>query len=308
GFEQPTGGHILLGGADVTGVPAYGRDVHTVFQDYALFPHMDVIDNVEYALRVRKVPRHERRARAEEALASVRLEGLGGRRPNQLSGGQRQRVALARALVNRPRVLLLDEPLGALDLKLREQMKLELKEIQATFNTSFVYITHDQSEALVMSDRVAVMNAGRFEQVGPPRELYHHPATRFVAGFVGETNQWTGEVLAPAFGSAAVRLASGSVIEGMGTVDGHRAASFVRPEAIALATDPAGLPDLPNRFAGRVSAVLFDGANSSLLIDAPDLGTPLRAALPQAGPLAGISVGTAVVAGWTPEATRIFPA
>ena len=204
--------------------------------------------------------------------------------------------------------MLLDEPLGALDLKLREQMKLELKEIQATFNTSFVYITHDQSEALVMSDRVAVMNAGRFEQVGPPRELYHHPATRFVAGFVGETNQWTGEVLAPAFGSAAVRLPSGSVIEGMGTVDGHRAASFVRPEAIALATDPAGLPDLPNRFAGRVSAVLFDGANSSLLIDAPDLGTPLRAALPQAGPLAGIGVGTAVVAGWTPEATRIFPA
>lgn len=159
-----------------------------------------------------------------------------------------------------------------------------------------------------VADCLAVMNEGRVEQVGPPRELYHHPATRFVAGFVGETNQWTGEVLAPAFGSAAVRLASGSVIEGMGAVDGHRAASFVRPEAIALATDPAGLPDLPNRFAGRVSAVLFDGANSSLLIDAPDLGTPLRAALPQAGPLAGISVGTAVVAGWTPEATRIFPA
>ena len=308
GFEEPSAGEIRIRGRSVLGVPANRRPCNMVFQSLALFPMMSVGENIAYGLRCHGVGKAEAAERTGRMLDRVGLPGFAGRSVATLSGGQRQRVAIARCLVLEPTLVLLDEPLGALDLKLREQMKLELKEIQATFNTSFVYITHDQSEALVMSDRVAVMNAGRFEQVGPPRELYHHPATRFVAGFVGETNQWTGEVLAPAFGSAAVRLASGSVIEGTGTVDGHRAASFVRPEAIALATDPAALPDLPNRFAGRVSAVLFDGANSSLLIDAPDLGTPLRAALPQAGPLAGISVGTAVVAGWTPEATRIFPA
>jgi spermidine/putrescine transport system ATP-binding protein len=159
-----------------------------------------------------------------------------------------------------------------------------------------------------MSDRVAVMNAGRFEQVGSPRELYHRPATRFVAGFVGETNQWAGETVPPAFGSAAIRLPSGSVIEGTGEVRGARGAGFVRPEAVAIASGPKALSELPNRFAGQVSAVLFDGANSSVMIEAPDLGAPLRAALPQAGPLAGLSVGTPVTVGWTVEATRIFPA
>ncbi|MEI7969720.1 MAG: ABC transporter ATP-binding protein [Betaproteobacteria bacterium] len=188
GFEQPSSGRVLVHGEDVSGVPPYERDVNTVFQDYALFPHMSVGENVEYGLMIRKVPRDERRRRAEEMLALVKLDGLYGRRPGQLSGGQRQRVALARALINRPRVLLLDEPLGALDLKLRETMQQELKSIQRQVGITFVYVTHDQGEALAMSDRLAVFNRGRIEQVGSPSEVYDHPATEFVAGFVGQTN------------------------------------------------------------------------------------------------------------------------
>jgi putative spermidine/putrescine transport system ATP-binding protein len=188
GFEQPDGGRVELAGTDVTARPPYARDVNTVFQDYALFPHMTVLQNVEYGLRVRKVARADRRARAEEALAMVRLEGYGARKPAQLSGGQRQRVALARAIVNRPRVLLLDEPLGALDLKLRQDMQVELKRIQGEVGITFVYVTHDQEEALTMSDRLAVFNRGRVEQVGTPADVYEHPANEFVAGFVGVSN------------------------------------------------------------------------------------------------------------------------
>jgi spermidine/putrescine transport system ATP-binding protein len=269
---------------------------------------MSVGENVAYGLRCRGVGKAEAAARSLRMLDRVGLPGFAGRAVATLSGGQRQRVAIARCLVLEPTLVLLDEPLGALDLKLREQMKIELKEIQANFGTTFVYITHDQSEALVMSNRVAVMNGGRFEQVGTPRKLYHHPATRFVAGFVGETNQWTGETLPAAFGSAAVRLPGGRVIEGTGRADAPRAACFVRPEAIAIASAPGDLGELPNRFCGRVSAVLFDGANSSVMIEAPDLGAPLRAALPQAGPMAGLGVGAPVVVGWTAEAARVFPA
>jgi putative spermidine/putrescine transport system ATP-binding protein len=188
GFERPDSGRILLGGDDVTGVPPYARDVNTVFQDYALFPHMTVAANVEYGLRVKKVPRAERRRRVAEALEMVRLGAHGDRRPAQLSGGQRQRVALARAIVNRPKVLLLDEPLGALDLKLRQQMQLELKGIQEEVGITFVYVTHDQEEALTMSDRLAVFNEGRIEQVGPPAAVYEQPESEFVAGFVGVSN------------------------------------------------------------------------------------------------------------------------
>jgi putative spermidine/putrescine transport system ATP-binding protein len=188
GFERPDEGTVELRGRDVSRLPPYARDVNTVFQDYALFPHMTVQENVEYGLRVKKVPRADRRRRAGEALALVRLEAFGARKPAQLSGGQRQRVALARAVVNRPQALLLDEPLGALDLKLRQQLQVELKRIQQEVGITFVYVTHDQEEALTMSDRVAVFNDGRIEQVGTPAEVYEHPASEFIAGFVGVSN------------------------------------------------------------------------------------------------------------------------
>src|SRR5215475_8804248 len=188
GFERPDAGRVELRGVDVTSQPPYARDVNTVFQDYALFPHMTVLENVEYGLRVRKVPRTERLRRAESALDMVRLSGLGGRKPVQLSGGQRQRVALARAIVNQPEVLLLDEPLGALDAKLRQEMQLELKRIQRDVGISFIYVTHDQEEALTMSDRLAVFNQGRIEQIGTPIDVYERPASDFVAGFIGVSN------------------------------------------------------------------------------------------------------------------------
>ena len=220
GFELPTAGTILLHGEDVTTVPPFDRDVNTVFQDYALFPHMTVGDNVAYGLMVRKVPKAERAAQVTEALRMVRLEGYEGRKPGQLSGGQRQRVALARALVNRPRVLLLDEPLGALDLKLREEMQIELKAIQQQVGITFIYVTHDQDEALTMSDRLAVFNQGRIEQIGAPADVYEHPATRFVAGFVGTSNLLTGD-------------AAQAIL-------GQRGTFTIRPEKIRLAE-----PDAP---------------------------------------------------------------
>jgi putative spermidine/putrescine transport system ATP-binding protein len=188
GFEEPDHGRVELGGRDVTGVPPYDREVNTVFQDYALFPHMTVGQNIEYGLKVRKLGKQERGRRCDEALEMVRLSGYGSRKPGELSGGQRQRVALARAIVNHPRVLLLDEPLGALDLKLREQMQVELKRIQAAVGITFIYVTHDQDEALTMSDRIAVFNQGAVEQIGTPAEVYERPSTPFVSGFVGTSN------------------------------------------------------------------------------------------------------------------------
>lgn len=193
GFEQPTSGSIQLYGQEVANVPPYERDVNTVFQDYALFPHMTVGQNIAYGLMVKKVPKPERERRVREMLEMVRLPGMENRKPSQLSGGQRQRVALARALVNHPRVLLLDEPLGALDLKLRQQMQIELKAIQERIGITFIFVTHDQEEALTMSDRLAVFNHGKIEQIGTPTELYEHPATSFVAGFVGTTNLISGD-------------------------------------------------------------------------------------------------------------------
>src|SRR5256884_3468396 len=185
GFERPDAGRIELGGRDITSLPPYLRDTNTVFQDYALFPHMSVADNIAYGLRVKGVPKQARVKRVQRALEMVRLTGLGNRRPNQLSGGQRQRVALARAVVNEPEVLLLDEPLGALDLKLRQEMQIELKQIQKDVGITFVYVTHDQEEALTLSDRLALLAHGQIEQLGPPEEVYERPASAFVAGFVG---------------------------------------------------------------------------------------------------------------------------
>ncbi len=204
GFELPTEGTIELAGKDVTRTPPYDRDVNTVFQDYALFPHMTVRQNIEYGLRVKKVGRAEAVDRAQEALDSVRLGGYGDRRPSQLSGGQRQRVALARALVNRPKVLLLDEPLGALDLKLRQQMQIELKELQREVGITFVFVTHDQEEALTMSDRIAVFNGGKIVQLGTPAEVYERPSTTFVAGFVGTSNLLEAEAAQRVLGRAGV--------------------------------------------------------------------------------------------------------
>lgn len=242
GFELPTSGTVELHGVDVSRRAPFERDVNTVFQDYALFPHMSVLANVEYGLRVKRVGRAERRKRALEALETVRLGDFGSRRPSQLSGGQRQRVALARALVNRPQVLLLDEPLGALDLKLREAMQIELKQIQRDVGITFIFVTHDQEEALTMSDRIAVFNAGRIEQVGTPIEVYERPASRFVAGFVGTSN-----------------LLSGSVAE---AVVGRPGTFSIRPEKIRLDTDLAvsGGPGEINA-TGTVTGVVYAGAS-----------------------------------------------
>lgn len=194
GFDRPTAGRIMLNGQDVSSLPPYERDVNTVFQDYALFPHMTVGENIAYGLMIKKVPKPERLQRVDEMLDLVRLPGLAHRKPGQLSGGQRQRVALARALINDPKVLLLDEPLGALDLKLRQQMQIELKTIQKRVGITFIYVTHDQEEALTMSDRIAVFNQGNVEQVGTPTDIYEHPTTLFAAGFVGVSNLIRGEL------------------------------------------------------------------------------------------------------------------
>ena len=246
GFELPTAGRILLHGIDVSRQPPFLRDVNTVFQDYALFPHMTVGSNVEYGLMVKKVPSAERKRRAKDALRMVRLEGYESRKPSQLSGGQRQRVALARALVNRPRVLLLDEPLGALDLKLREEMQIELKAIQLEVGITFIYVTHDQEEALAMSDRLAVFNHGRIEQVGTPAEVYERPATAFVAGFVGTSNLLTGD-------------AARAIVGQDGTFT-------VRPEKIRLA-EPGDLAgDSESTALGTIRTVVYLGSDTRYVV------------------------------------------
>jgi putative spermidine/putrescine transport system ATP-binding protein len=247
GFEQPTKGRILLHGRDVTSIPPFDRDVNTVFQDYALFPHLTVGDNVGYGLMVRKVPKTERVTRVTDALRMVRLEGYEKRKPSQLSGGQRQRVALARALVNRPRVLLLDEPLGALDLKLREEMQIELKAIQQEVGITFIYVTHDQEEALTMSDRLAVFNKGRIEQIGSPAEVYERPATRFVAGFVGTSNLLTGDVAA--------------------TILGRPGTFTIRPEKIRLASPDATSGADETSASGRIHSVVYLGPDTRYIVD-----------------------------------------
>jgi putative spermidine/putrescine transport system ATP-binding protein len=247
GFTLPSAGRVLIGGDDVSLRPPYARPVNTVFQDYALFPHMNIRDNVAYSLMVRKVAKAERERRADELLAQVELAGVGERRPAQLSGGQRQRVALARALINEPQVLLLDEPLGALDLKLREQMQVELKQIQRDVGITFVFVTHDQDEALTMSDRVAVFNRGRIEQVGTPAEIYERPATAFVAGFVGTSNLLTPDV-------------AGELVGQQGTFS-------VRPEKIRL-VDADHQAQADEVVAdGVVTQVAYAGAVSRITVE-----------------------------------------
>jgi putative spermidine/putrescine transport system ATP-binding protein len=273
GFEDPTAGTIELAGVDVSGVPPYERAINTVFQDYALFPHMTVADNVAYGLKVAKVDRAERARRRDEALEMVRLPGYGDRKPAELSGGQRQRVALARAIVNRPRVLLLDEPLGALDLKLREQMQTELKSIQGEVGITFVYVTHDQDEALTMSDRIAVFNEGRIEQVSTPEDLYEHPVNEFVADFVGVSN----------------------VLER----GGER--FTVRPEKIEVIAPGASTDGLVTE-GGRVVEVAYAGAVTRYTV-ALDGGGDLQLVRQNVGEAPGAvpSRGDDVLVGWRPQ-------
>jgi putative spermidine/putrescine transport system ATP-binding protein len=275
GFDRPTAGHVRIFGEAVEGVPPNRRSVNTVFQDYALFPHLNVRDNVAYGPMVRGVPRAPRHAAAEEMLALVKLAGFGDRRPGQLSGGQRQRVALARALVNRPRVLLLDEPLGALDLKLREAMQDELKALQVRLGITFVFVTHDQGEALSMADMVAVFNEGRIAQVGTPAEIYERPRTRFVAGFVGSSNLLPPEVTAR-FGG------------GIGWAS-------LRPEALRLTA--AGGP-----VEGSVTATRFLGAGTRVAVDIG--GLELTAIAPAGTPVP--APGTRVGLSWAPDALHLM--
>ncbi|HEX6581382.1 MAG TPA: ABC transporter ATP-binding protein [Actinomycetota bacterium] len=247
GFERPTSGRIFLDGREVSDLPPFERDVNTVFQDYALFPHMTVAQNVGYGLMVRKLPAGDRSRRVSDALEMVRLEHLGDRKPGQLSGGQRQRVALARSLVMRPKVLLLDEPLGALDLKLRQAMQIELKEIQQEVSLTFLYVTHDQEEALTMSDRLAVFNQGKIEQVGTPAEVYERPATAFVAGFIGVSNVLEGDVAA--------------------RITGSDHAFTVRPEKIAIVPLESERGASHDTTTGRVREVVYLGAVTRYIVE-----------------------------------------
>ena len=278
GFEQPSSGHVLLDGTDVTGVPPYERNVNTVFQDYALFPHMTVAENVAYGLRVRRVPAVEQRKRAQEMLALVQLEGLAERSPLQLSGGQKQRVALARALINHPAVLLLDEPLGALDLKLREAMQIELKNLQRKLKITFVYVTHDQGEALSMADRVAVFDRGRIEQLDTPRGLYMRPRTAFVARFVGGANVIEGDL--------ARRLT------------GAPQPFAIRAEMMSLDGTAAGPGDGQVGCEATVIDVQYHGASSRWQVRTDD-GTVLAVVRAESGAAAGTyAIGGKVRVNW----------
>jgi len=295
GFEEPTEGRIFLGDQDVVGLPPYKRDVNTVFQSYALFPHMSIEDNVAFGLERKGVPKAELKGRVAEMLELVGLSGFGKRRPKQLSGGQQQRVALGRALVNQPRVLLLDEPLGALDLKLRKQMQLELKRIQNEVGITFVHVTHDQEEAMTMADTIAVMNQGHIEQLGPPQELYERPATAFVAGFLGVSNLLPGTVE----GSDAVRLADGTLVRARVEGRAGRVAAGVRPEKITIGHG-GGANELP----GTVSESAYIGVATQLIIQtkagtvqvfAQNLDPGGRVPAP----------GTNVILSWAPESTFV---
>jgi spermidine/putrescine transport system ATP-binding protein len=299
GFEQPTAGEILMVGSSIAGLPPFKRDINTVFQHYALFPHMSVRENVGYGLRMRGVVRPVLEERVEQALAMVKLEQLGARSPRQLSGGQQQRVALARALINQPRLLLLDEPLGALDLKLRKEMQLELKHLQARLGITFVYVTHDQEEALTMSDRIVLMRQGRIEQVGSPRDLYDRPASRYVADFIGETNILPGSVVDGGPGRVVLRSGKNLIYGWSDTTlqVGSPAWMSVRPEAVRI--DANHVPS-PGTLGGTIVDAIYGGALTRIhvLIDSAQT---IVAHL-SAGTLT--SIGAQVGVSWEPERGR----
>jgi spermidine/putrescine transport system ATP-binding protein len=294
GFEEPTSGVIELAGRDVSGLPPYRRDVNTVFQSYALFPHLSIFENVAFGLRRKKIRGPELRKRVDEALELVGLAALGARKPRQLSGGQQQRIALARALVNHPRVLLLDEPLGALDLKLRKEMQLELKRIQHEVGITFIHVTHDQEEAMTMADRIVIMNGGRIEQQGTPAELYETPRTAFVASFLGVSNLLTGV----AVGDDRVRLADGTEVR---VPLGGRSGAVqigVRPEKLKIGDAEA------NRLAGVVAEIAYIGVSTQYIVDTPAGSVTVYVQNDRPG-MNGVSPGDRLTLGWSPECTFV---
>ena len=312
GFSAPDSGDIVIGGRSMYGVGPNRRPVNMVFQHLALFPMMNVGENVAYGLQQRGVSASEVKRRVGDMLERVGLPGSENKGVDQLSGGQKQRVAIARSLVLEPTLLLLDEPLGALDLKLREHMKIELKQLQAAFGTTFVYITHDQSEALVLSDRVAVMNHGVFEQVGSPQDLYYQPLTPFVASFVGNNNGFTGSVESTDGACATVRSSEGLALQARMHTPlnaGAQAQLFVRPEAMLLLEAGQGLADPRwTVYEALVESLLFDGANSAVLVRESLSRSALRIALPQTGQYAGLQVGQSLRFGFDPQNAVCFGA
>jgi spermidine/putrescine transport system ATP-binding protein len=296
GFEEPTSGQIFLGDRDVVGLPPYRRDVNTVFQSYALFPHMSVFENVAFGLERKGIDKAQLRIRVLEVLELVDLAGREKRKPKQLSGGQQQRVALARAIVNNPRVLLLDEPLGALDLKLRKQMQLELKRIQHELGLTFVHVTHDQEEAMTMADTIAVMNHGRIEQLGTPSELYERPRTAFVAGFLGKSNLLEGVVAAP----GVVRLPDGTEVRGDTGEHTGAVAAGVRPEKVALREGGV------NRINGTVKETAYIGVATEVVVSTAAGDLAVFHQNVEAGGVAP-PPGAQVVLSWAPEATFVIP-
>jgi spermidine/putrescine transport system ATP-binding protein len=307
GFEDPTYGTVYLGGRDVTDLPPYKRDVNTVFQSYALFPHLNVFENVAFGLRRKKIAKDEVSTRVNDAMKLVDLMGFENRKPPQMSGGQQQRVALARALVNHPKVLLLDEPLGALDLKLRKQMQLELKRIQQEVGITFIYVTHDQEEAMTMSDRFAVMRLGKIEQLGDPETVYENPATEFVAGFLGASNMLEGEVKESTDGLATVLLAAGGTVRvPVGRIPSDAASRIkvgVRPEKLTITrSDAAGAPAGANHVAGTVTMTTYIGVSHQYKIESVG-GTLMTAYVQNLGHDEAPHQGDAVDVSWNPENT-----
>jgi spermidine/putrescine transport system ATP-binding protein len=306
GFEEPTAGRVFLGGNDVTGLPPYKRNVNTVFQSYALFPHLNVADNVAYGLRRKKVPGEEIPHRVEEMLKLVDLPGFEERRINQLSGGQQQRVALARALVNVPAVLLLDEPLGALDLKLRKAMQLELKRIQSEVGITFIYVTHDQEEAMTMSDRIAVMNKGRFEQVGAPQEVYELPSSEFVSGFLGAANLLDGEIESADGSTAKVALKAGSTISLPARrlpIKQGRVRVGVRPEKLYIHEEGTSAMNGDNAIEATVRMSTYTGVSTSYECTTSDGSKVVVYVQNLAAVDAPIGGGSKVRLTWHPEHT-----
>jgi len=307
GFEEPTRGTVYLGGRDVTNLPPYRRDVNTVFQSYALFPHLNVFENVAFGLRRKKVDKRDIDRRVREALELVDLRGFETRKPSQMSGGQQQRVALARALVNRPKVLLLDEPLGALDLKLRKQMQLELKRIQEEVGITFIYVTHDQEEAMTMSDRLAVMRHGRAEQVGVPEDVYENPQTEFVATFLGASNLLDGELKEERDGISTVLLSGGDVVRLPSSRAPFRVGSAVRvgvrPEKIQIEADEGGEPPMGlNRVRGLLRMSTYIGVSHQYKVEGPG-GAELTVWVQNLGARPAPRPGERVVLSWRPEHT-----